>query len=332
MRIPKPLLAAALALPLFLAGPPAASAETVTYTDRLGSPVEIEVPRRRVVLLETFEILPVTGAWDRVVGLSRNAYQNDLILAVKPDVAKAIKSPGSIFDSSAESLIELNPDLVITFNYGGRARDIEFWRAKGLTVLSVYPSTIGELYELMRLHGRIFEAEASIERAISAMERIFGLIEERLASLPESGRKKAYWLFLKPNHVGGRKGLSQTLLDIARLQNLAPEGSGDSAEIPLETIYRENPEIIFIWGNAPFGPADLEASPQWRHIEAVKSRQIFKMPHWSTISPRLAPQALMMAAAAYPESFAGVDIPAELDKFFLEAYGLKNSRSALHYD
>lgn len=329
------LLAALLSvLPslLAIAAPPLSADSTVAFTDRLGVPVEVKVPCERVVLLESFEILPITGAWDRVAGLSRNALRNDLLLAARPDLAESFKTPGSIFDSSAESLIELNPDLVITFNYGGRTKDIEFWRAKGLTVLSVYPSTVAELYELMRLHGKVFEAEAEIEAAIGAMEAMFGLIGERLSGLPDDDRRTAYWLFLKPNHVGGRRGLTQTLFDLIRVENLAPEGSGDSVELPLETIVLRDPEIIFIWGNAPFSPDDVSANPQWRHVGAVKNDRIWKMPQWSTISPRLAPQALMMAALAYPERFADVDVGAAVDEFYLSVYNLPGGRAAMGHD
>jgi iron complex transport system substrate-binding protein len=315
-----------------LAAFPATNGKTVNYTDRLGQPVEVKVPCQRVILLESYEILPITQGWDRVVGLSRNAYENDLILAVKPDVAKTIKSPGGIFDSNAESLIELNPDLIITFNYGGRTKDIEFWRSKGLTVLSVYPTTIEELYELMRLHGEVFDARDKIEKAISDMRLIFELIENKLSGLTEAEKKTAYWLFLKPNHVGGRKGLTQTLFDLIKVKNLAPEGSNDSVELPLETINAQNPELIFLWGNAPFKPEDLAANPQWRQVDAIKNNHVYKMPHWSTISPRLAPQALLMASMAYPDRFSDIDVGKVIENFYLSVYGLADSSKVFDFD
>jgi iron complex transport system substrate-binding protein len=157
----------------------------------------------------------------------------------------------------------MNPDLIIIFNYGGRTKDIEFWRDKGLTVLSVYPATIEELYELIGLHGVVFEAQDKIELASTQMEIIFDLIEGKLSSLTKAEQKTSYWLFLKPNHVGGRKGLTQTLFDLIKVRNLAPEGSGDSVESPLETLKFQNPELIVLRRNAPFTPEDLLANPQW---------------------------------------------------------------------
>ena len=68
-------------------------------------------------LFETYELTAALNVWDRVAGISRYAYENDLILAVKPDIAQTVPSPGSGIDTNMETLFKARPDLVITWSF-----------------------------------------------------------------------------------------------------------------------------------------------------------------------------------------------------------------------
>jgi iron complex transport system substrate-binding protein len=94
------------------------------------------------------------GVWDRLAGISRYAYENDLMLAVKPDIAHTVPSAGSGFDVNIEALLKLKPDLVLTWTT--KPETVRFMEEKGLTVIAIYPENLAELYEALRLQGRLF--------------------------------------------------------------------------------------------------------------------------------------------------------------------------------
>lgn len=297
-----------------------APAATLTFRDKTGTDVTVRIPVRRAVLYETYELLPVTGAWDRVAGISRFAQENDLIRAVKPDIAHAIPSAGSPMDLNPEALFRLSPDVIITWSSNPQA--VKFLRARGLTVIAIYPESLRELYEVMRLQGKLFGKEQRVESAIAEMKRIFALIRSRTASIAPSARKKTLWISSKPTTVAGRIGVNNDLFGVISLENGAGSINGRTAVVPLERIAAWNPDLIFIWGNARYGTADILGNPQWRHINAIKNHAVFKAPKWSTWSPRVAAIALWMASKAYPERFRDINIDKTIDQFYQKVYGI----------
>jgi iron complex transport system substrate-binding protein len=90
----------------------------------------------------------------------------------------------------------------------------------------------------------------------------------------------------------------------------------------METILNWNPNTIFVWGSATYRSEDILGSSQWRNVQAVKNRKVFKAPVWSTWSPCLAPIVLWLAAKTYPDVYRDVDVHAVTDKFFRDVYGV----------
>lgn len=304
---------------LLLPVPPASAAHFI-YKDKMGRSVTINTPVKRAVLYETYELLPVTGSWSQVAGISSYGHDNDLLLAIKPDLARTVPSVGSAMDTNAESLLKLKPDLVLTWTVNPQI--VRFLEQKGLTVIAVYPESLAELYDVMRLQGKLFGREKQVKKAIDRMEELFNLIRKRVAAIPPSARKKAIYLTGKQTNVNGRIGVTNDLFTMMGLDNAGKEINQRSAEVSLERIVSWNPDLIYIWGNARYSAADLSNNPQWRHIKAIKERQVHKSPKWGTWSPRLAPIALWMAATAYPDRFRDIDVNKTIDSFFRDVYGI----------
>jgi iron complex transport system substrate-binding protein len=297
-----------------------APAAPLTYKDKLGRTVTIRTPVKRAVLYETYELLPVTGSWNQVAGISRYAKDNDLLRAVKPDFLLHTSLAGSAMDTNAESLLKLKPDVVLTWTVNPDI--IRFLEKKGIPVIAVYPESLPELYEVMRLQGKLFGREKNVEKTIARMEEIFYMIRSRTASIPVVRRKKAIYLTGKPTKVNGRVGVTHDLFTMMGLDNGGREIDDRSAEVSLERIMGWNPDLIFIWGSARYSARDLMNNPQWRHIKAIRNRDVHREPKWGTWSPRLAPIALWMAATAYPDRFRDIDLNKTIDRFFRDVYGI----------
>lgn len=295
-----------------------------TYRDKMGRTVTVTTPVKRAVLYETYELLPVTGAWNQVAGLSRYAYRNDLLQVINANRLRRIPDAGSAMDTNAELLLKLKPDVVLTWTVNPVA--VRFLEQKGLTVISVYPESINELYGVMRMQGRLFGQEKRVEAAIARMEGLFSLIRKRVAGMPSSQRKKALYLTGKQTRANGRIGVTNDLFNLMGLKNAGNEINERSREVPLERIISWNPDLIFIWGGARYSAAELTNTPQWRHIKAVRNGAVFKEPKWGTWSPRLAPIALWMASRAYPDRFRDIDIDKTIDRFYRDLYGIPYAR------
>lgn len=95
-----------------------------------------------------------------------------------------------------------------------------------------------------------------------------------------------------------------------------------NADVSVERIINWNPDIIFIWGSAGYDETWIYNNSQWKFIKAVRERKVYKLPHWSTWSPRLAPIVLYMAIKTYPEVFGDVNFEKMVDEFYQKVFGL----------
>ena len=299
-------------------------AATITYTDKMGRVVNIPLPVKRAVLFQPNELIPALGIWDKIVGIGRYAYDSDLMKATKPDIEKTIPSAGSGSDINIEVLLKTNPDLVVTWSY--YPDQVKFMEAKGLRVIALYLDSISEMYEVMRLLGKIFAKEKKMDHVISRMERIFNLITERASKIPPEKRKKVLWLYGKQTQVSGNRDLFSNVINLIGGINAAGTINERFADVSVEQIIAWNPDVIFIWGNAGYTAQSILQSPQWRFIRAVKEGRVYKAPEWSTWSPRLAPIALWMAMKTYPEYFRDINLYKVTDEFYRKVFGISYSK------
>jgi iron complex transport system substrate-binding protein len=290
---------------------------SVTYRDKLDRSVTVPLPVKRAVFLVSYDLVPVLGVWDRVVGVARWAYDNDVVRQSNPHI-RSIPSVGSGADVNMEALLKLRPDLVLTWTF--KPELIRYMEERGLKVIAIYPEGLAELYDVMRLDGRLFEREARMERAIGEMEGMFRMVRERVARIPDGQRRKVLYIGSKPTIVSGGVGVTNDMITLVGAHNPVSVLKQRNIDVPLERIVGWNPDIIIIWGNARYAAADLINDPQWRLIPAVRKGRVYKSPEWNTWSPRLAPFALWMAAKTYPERFRDVDMDKAVRDFHMKVY------------
>ena len=297
-----------------------AKAAIISYTDKLGRVINVSAPVKRAVFFQSYELIPALGIWDRVVGIARWAYDNDLIRATRPDIERSIPSAGTGTDINIEALLKLKPEIVITWTF--QPETVRFMEEKGLKVIAIYPESLIELIDVMRMHGRLFGKEKEMEQAISEMDRIFQRIKQGVAIIPAEKRKKVLWLGSKPTLVACGVGVTEDLFKLIGTNNPAAVIPQRNAEVSIERIIAWNPDVIFIWGNAKYTAGEILNNPQWKFIKAVKNGQIYKAPEWSTWSPRLAPVALWMAMKCYPDLFKDIHLEEITDNFYRKVFGI----------
>lgn len=313
-------IAALIFAVVFVLLPVSAFTEIITVRDKLNREVALKLPVQRVVVLETYEVTAALDVWDRVVGISRFAYENDLIRAVKPDIIRTIPAVGSSLEVNVEALLRLRPDLVITWAY--RPEAVRFLERRGLKVLALYPESISELYETMRLLGRIFGREKRVEACIAKMETLRDFVAGRCRRLPPEKRKRVLWLGARPTTVSGGIGINNDLIALTNSINPGAYYGERTVEVSMERIVGWNPEAVFIWGNARYGPEDLYRSVHWQYVDAVRYGRVYKAPKGSVWSPRLAVLALWMAEKTYPHLFKDVAFGRVADEFCQAVYGV----------
>ena len=307
-------------LVIFLAG--VVFATTYTFTDKRGEKIIIDIPIKRAVIVISYELIPALDLWNQVVGVSVWAEKDcdiyKAFIKLNPDFKKPTVGAG--INLNIETILKLKPDLIITWTYVPQV--VNYLESKGFKVFTIHPDNLAEFYQVLKIYGKLFEKEKKAEETIKEMKKIFNLIKRRITNIPLEKRKKILHLGGKPTTVSAGIGITNDLINLIGGINPASVIKKRNVEVSVEKILVWNPDVIFIWGNAGYNENWLFENLQWKHIKAVRMRQVYKLPDWSTWSPRVALVALYMAIKTYPEYFKDIDFEKIADNFYRKIFGI----------
>ncbi len=273
----------------------------------------------RVVLFEGYELAATLGGWERIVGISRYAYDNDLLKRAVPHL-RQIPAPGSAFDVNVEALLALKPDLVVTWTR--KPESAEHMMRQGIPVLMFYPESLADLYRDLALLGRVLGKEARAREVAGYMAQSLASLQQRLAVVPEAARPRVVWLWGKPTTVNGNRGVIAELLQLAGGRNVGAHLDGLNQEISMETIIGLDPQVAVIWGSASYTAQDLLRDPKWSVTPAVKNRRVFKASRASTWSPRAVALAWWLGHCFHPQVISEADWRRAADDIYRQCFGI----------
>ena len=131
--------------------------------------------------------------------------------------------------------------------------------------------------------------------------------------------------------TSGKKFFGQWWADSIGAVNVGESLETDnSTTVSMEQIYQWNPSVIFITNFNTAQPDDLynntTGSFDWSGIDAVKNKQVYKMPlgiYRSYTAGADTPITLMwLAKTAYPELFKDLDITEKTKEYYKEVFGI----------
>ncbi|NHB21478.1 ABC transporter substrate-binding protein [Helicobacter pylori] len=297
-----------------------ASAQEVKVKDYFGDQA-IKLPVSKIIYLGSFvEVPAMLNVWNRVVGVSDYAFKDDIVKATLKDPER-IKSMSSdhVAALNVELLKKLSPDLVVTFV--GNPKAVEHAKKFGILFLSFQEKTIAEVMEDIDAQAKALEIDAS--KKLAKMQETLDFIKERLKGVK---KKKGVELFHKANKISGHQALDSDILEKGGIDNFGLKYvKFGRADISVEKIVKENPEIIFIWWISPLSPEDVLNNPKFATIKAIKNKQVYKLPTMDIGGPRAPLISLFIALKAHPEAFKGVDINAIVKDYYKVVFDLNDA-------
>ena len=151
------LLGATLGLP--------AQGWCLQVNDDLGRPVALAHAAQRIVTLapHTTELVLAAGGGNRLVGVAAGGSYPPAIAALP-----RIGGPGAL---DREQLLTLRPDLVIAWQSGNRASDLEWLERIGIALCRTEPTSLRDIASTIRAIGRLTDNTATAERAALRFEK-----------------------------------------------------------------------------------------------------------------------------------------------------------------
>ncbi len=242
-----------------------------TFVDDMGREVTInEIPQRIVSHVPSItETLFALGLGERVVGVSDYCDY--------PEEAKLKPSVGNYFNPSIESIVALEPDLVLTDGHSDSIKQLDELEPP-ITYIVIDPKDIDGIFKDLELLGKVTGTEREAEKLIEDMQdsiaHIIALVEGappvRVLYIIDATDPTLPW-------TAGPGSFVDWLITMAGGENIAAEAQGAWVQFSIEQIVSSDPEIIILpakHGTAFTSPEVLKGNPAWREITAVKQGRI----------------------------------------------------------
>jgi len=287
------------------------SGNTWKLKDDLGYTVTLPKAPTTIASLSLFsdEVLFSLVDSERLLGVSRIAGD-----PVYSNVAHRINEVPNHLELKAETLIELQPDLILTASWSDPAV-IEQLKRAGLSVFQIEsPKTLEEIKAKILLLGRLTGEEKAAEDIVKVMEGNLKILEEQIEKIPESQRLTALDYSSWESSMGGGSSWNAILEAAGLINGAAAFESDQFGQVPMsrELIIEINPDIIFLPG---WVYGDSEAAedflnqvmddPSLRYVRAISNEEVYLMPEYlrSTCSQYIVEAAWFAAQRAYPRYF-----------------------------
>jgi iron complex transport system substrate-binding protein len=260
----------------------------IEVEDSLGRKLVLENPAARVISLAPHltEVAFAAGAGEVLIGV---ATYSDY-----PEAAKGIPRVGSYDNVSYETIVALQPDVVLAWRSGNGDEIIQRLRSLGLTVYVDESKTLGDVSHSLRAVGQLTGNEDTAEPAANAFMARLSNLRETYSSRESISVYYQIWdeplLTLNGDHL---------ISDVVRLcggRNVFADALALVSRISVESVIRADPQVILASGMDKARPEWLDAWQAWSSMTAVQNKQLYFVPPdlLQRHTPRIIEGATMM--------------------------------------
>lgn len=242
----------------------------VTVTDAAGRTISLEHPAERVVSLapSVTELLFAIGAGEHVVGTVNHSDH--------PPVAERIPQVGGYNNLDLETILALEPDLVIAWASGNPEHQVDQLIALGIPVFISEPRAVGDIPALMEGLGDLTgHGEHAATQAADFRAR---LAELRNQYGDRAAVRTFYQIWHQPLMTIGRRQHIHDLITLCGGDNVFGDLDTLTATVDREAVLARDPEAIFASGMGDERPEWLMEWERWSDITAVERDHLFAIP------------------------------------------------------
>lgn len=255
---------------LLLAMPVMAAAQAVEVVDDDGHRVTLAAPASRIVSLapSLTEILFAAGAGGQVVGVVE---YSDF-----PPPARAIQLVGRHDLLDLETIVQLRPDLVVSWRTGNPQASVDRLRDMGIPVYVAEPRELqsipSQLERLAALAGTLDQARPVMEQFTVALQR---LAEDYSRRAPV---RVFYQVWDAPLITAGGNELINDMISLCGGSNIFADLSLMAPKIGREAVLARNPQVIIASGMDVARPEWLDTWQDWPTLDAVANGHLYFIP------------------------------------------------------
>lgn len=283
----------------------------LTLTDDNGRQVSLSKKPERIVALSASFLEPLQAVGANVVG--RPSSQTGV-----PEGAQSIEEVGAVYQINIEKVVALQPDLVIAYK-GMNDKFVPILESNHIPVIVVDMKTYEGVKEKIRLFAALTGEKEKGEALVTSMDDKIAAIQDKLPA----GVKRIAILHSTAQSVtvqldGSIAGSVAKMLGFENVASASDplEGNPNAAPYSLETLVKQNPDIIFVTSMGDMEAIkqsmeqNMAANPAWQTLPAAAGGRLYFLPQsLFLLNPGIHyPEAVAsMAKLAYPGVFDDVE-------------------------
>ncbi|MDR2269445.1 MAG: ABC transporter substrate-binding protein [Sphingobacterium sp.] len=249
----------------------------VKAKDSRGKEITLDQAAKRVVVLypSLVDEVYMLQASDRLIGIPEQVYQMEdtyaFLSKLDPRIAeKSIATP--TFGGQAnnvESIVSLNPDLVLTFNTD--QDNIAQLENLGIPVFTFSSKDETSIFNELIGVGTLLDKKERAEEIV----KFVGDEVKKMTAPVDQQQKKVYYAWSKGRvlSTSGRGSLIDMAIRLSGAANACPLEM-EAPNVGAETIYKWNPDLIILWNSKS---DDVYKLKELSALPAVKNKQVFVM-------------------------------------------------------
>ncbi|MDQ1833431.1 cobalamin-binding protein [Massilia scottii] len=259
----KRLVFAALALWTGLAG------AAITVVDDAGRRVVLAAPAQRVVSMapHVTELLFAAGGGARIVGaMSYSDY---------PPAARTIPLVGDNSQIDMERVLALKPDLLVVWQSGNTARQLEQLRQLGIPMFYSEPARMDQVAGSMLRFGQLLGTGTVAQAAAASFRARIAALEARYGKRPPV--KVFYQVWEKPLYTLNGQHVASDAIRLCGGENIFAALAVKAPSVGVEAVLQANPEAIV--GSTPYDASEqgLAIWAPYKTLLAVQKGNLFTL-------------------------------------------------------
>ncbi len=272
--------------------------DTTTWVVRDGIGRQVKLPRhpQRVISLapSVTEVIYMVGADGRLIGVTN---QCDW----PAGVSKKIRI-GDLLSPNYELILASRPDLIIASTAGNDRAAVLKLGDLGLPVFVTAPRSVEQIFETVRLIGRVTDCAARANELVAQMKNRLEEVRQRLNGLPPT---RAFFItWFDPLLAPGKNTFETDVLRQAGVISITADIDEYYPRYSLEQVLAQNPEVILTVEHKGNPLPDLRRLAGWQRLSAVQNGRVYVLPEeFQHPSPRCIDGVEALARKLHPERF-----------------------------
>jgi iron complex transport system substrate-binding protein len=231
----------------------------ISVVDDRGVAVTLAQPPQRVLTLlpSLTEMVCALGACARLVGVDN--YSN------WPPPVRALPHVGGLEDANIESIVALQPDLVLL---AASSRALARLEGLGLKVAALEPKTLADV---RRVSAKVSQLLGTGD-AQRLMREIDAGVDAAVRDVPAAARgARVYFEVNSAPYAASEASFIGELLARLGLANVVPGSLGPFPKLNPEFVVRADPQVIMV---SDRNAQSLRARPGWERITALREGRV----------------------------------------------------------